>query len=139
MRGYSSGLTLEQRMARHALDDRRKLYRGRRGNLERRDQIGQCSPCSKPNFLHKGDHVHLGPGVTGTRRTDPAVDLHDLPRIDLICLSHYHASVAPLARSRGLTLANIRLKRAGTTSIRKSKPRCAATCPSSPRRTPRLI
>lgn len=44
-----------------------------------------------PNFLHAGDHVHLGPGVTGTRRTNPAVDLHDLPRIDLICLSHYHA------------------------------------------------
>ena len=29
--------------------------------------------------------------VTGTRQTNPAVDLHDLPRIDLICLSHYHA------------------------------------------------
>ncbi|KAL8710554.1 MAG: hypothetical protein Q9225_007270 [Loekoesia sp. 1 TL-2023] len=44
-----------------------------------------------PNFLHAGDHVHLGPGVTGTRKTNPAIDLHDLPRIDLICLSHYHA------------------------------------------------
>jgi L-ascorbate metabolism protein UlaG (beta-lactamase superfamily) len=44
-----------------------------------------------PNFLHKGDHVHLGPGVTGTRQTNPAVDLHDLPPIDLVLLSHYHA------------------------------------------------
>ncbi|KAK5060081.1 hypothetical protein LTR84_009965 [Exophiala bonariae] len=44
-----------------------------------------------PNFLHAGDHVHLGPGVTGTRRTNPAVDLHDLPPIDLVLLSHYHA------------------------------------------------
>lgn len=44
-----------------------------------------------PNFLHAGDHVHLGPGVTGTRLTNPAIDLHDLPRIDLVCLSHYHA------------------------------------------------
>ena len=43
------------------------------------------------NFLHAGDHVHLGPGVTATRKTNPAVDLHRLPRIDLICLSHYHA------------------------------------------------
>ncbi|KAJ6092335.1 hypothetical protein N7467_004304 [Penicillium canescens] len=43
-----------------------------------------------PNFLHAGDHVHLGPGVTSERLTDPAVDLHDLPRIDLILLSHYH-------------------------------------------------
>lgn len=44
-----------------------------------------------PNFLHKGDHVHLGPGVTGTRQTNPAIDLHELPRIDVILLSHYHA------------------------------------------------
>ena len=44
-----------------------------------------------PNFLHAGDHVHLGPGVTGTRQTNPAVDLHDLPHIDLVLLSHYHA------------------------------------------------
>ncbi|KAI9825739.1 MAG: hypothetical protein M1826_006923 [Phylliscum demangeonii] len=43
-----------------------------------------------PNFLHAGDHVHLGPGVTAVRQTNPAVDLHDLPRIDLVCLSHYH-------------------------------------------------
>lgn len=46
-----------------------------------------------PNFLHAGDHVHLGPGVTGTRLTNPAVDLEDLPHIDAILLSHYHASV----------------------------------------------
>ncbi|KAF2142252.1 uncharacterized protein K452DRAFT_271115 [Aplosporella prunicola CBS 121167] len=44
-----------------------------------------------PNFLHAGDHVHLGPGVTATRQTNPAVDLHALPRIDLVLLSHYHA------------------------------------------------
>jgi len=43
-----------------------------------------------PNFLHAGDHVHLGPGVTATRVANPAVDLADLPRIDLILLSHYH-------------------------------------------------
>jgi len=44
-----------------------------------------------PNFLHAGDHVHLGPGVTSTRRTNPAIDLHELPRIDMVLLSHYHA------------------------------------------------
>jgi hypothetical protein len=44
-----------------------------------------------PNFLHKGDHVHLGPGVTGVRVTDPAVGLDELPRIDVVLLSHYHA------------------------------------------------
>lgn len=44
-----------------------------------------------PNFLHEGDHVHLGPGVTGTRQTNPAIDFEQLPRIDAILLSHYHA------------------------------------------------
>ncbi|EIN07994.1 Metallo-hydrolase/oxidoreductase [Punctularia strigosozonata HHB-11173 SS5] len=43
-----------------------------------------------PNFLHAGDHVHLGPGVTATRLTNPSVDLHDLPPVDLVLLSHYH-------------------------------------------------
>ena len=44
-----------------------------------------------PNFLHKGDHVHLGPGVTATRQTDPAVDIEELPNVDVVLLSHYHA------------------------------------------------
>ncbi|KAK5626900.1 hypothetical protein RRF57_002615 [Xylaria bambusicola] len=43
-----------------------------------------------PNFLHAGDHVHLGPGVTAQRLKNPAVDLHELPPIDLVLLSHYH-------------------------------------------------
>jgi len=44
-----------------------------------------------PNFLHAGDHVHLGPGVTGARQTNPAMDLNEVPRIDAVLLSHYHA------------------------------------------------
>lgn len=43
-----------------------------------------------PNFLHAGDHVHLGPGVSAQRRTDPAVELAELPPVDLVLLSHYH-------------------------------------------------
>ncbi|OCF34411.1 hypothetical protein I316_03925 [Kwoniella heveanensis BCC8398] len=43
-----------------------------------------------PNFLHKGDHVHLGPGVNSTRVTDPAIELEELPDIDVVLLSHYH-------------------------------------------------
>ena len=27
-----------------------------------------------PNFLHRGDHVHLGHGMTAARRTDPALE-----------------------------------------------------------------
>ncbi|MGQ3411570.1 MBL fold metallo-hydrolase [Natrinema sp. LN54] len=43
-----------------------------------------------PNFLHSGDHVHLGYGITSRRRTDPAMEIEDLPPIDFVLLSHYH-------------------------------------------------
>jgi L-ascorbate metabolism protein UlaG (beta-lactamase superfamily) len=43
-----------------------------------------------PNFLHKGDHVHLGYGITSERLTNPAIDLDKLPTIDLVVLSHMH-------------------------------------------------
>ena len=43
-----------------------------------------------PNFLHKGDHVHLGYGLTSRRRTEPAIRLEQLPPIDFVLLSHYH-------------------------------------------------
>ena len=38
-----------------------------------------------------GDHVHLGPGVMGTRKTDPAFPIEELPPIDAVVLSHFHA------------------------------------------------
>ncbi|KAI8983328.1 Metallo-hydrolase/oxidoreductase [Trametes punicea] len=43
-----------------------------------------------PNFLHAGDHVHLGPGVTAQRLTNPSVPIDQLPPIHLVLLSHYH-------------------------------------------------
>ncbi|KAK5652860.1 hypothetical protein OQA88_9526 [Cercophora sp. LCS_1] len=43
-----------------------------------------------PNFLHAGDHVHLGPGVATERLKNPAVELDALPSLDVILLSHYH-------------------------------------------------
>jgi L-ascorbate metabolism protein UlaG (beta-lactamase superfamily) len=43
-----------------------------------------------PNFLHQGDHVHLGYGLRSTRRTDPAINIEELPPLDLIVLSHMH-------------------------------------------------
>jgi len=43
-----------------------------------------------PNFLHKGDHVHLGYGLTSERKTNPAIKFEQLPPIDLVVLSHYH-------------------------------------------------
>jgi L-ascorbate metabolism protein UlaG (beta-lactamase superfamily) len=43
-----------------------------------------------PNFIHAGDHVHLGYGLTSKRLTDPAIDIEQLPTLDLCVLSHYH-------------------------------------------------
>jgi L-ascorbate metabolism protein UlaG (beta-lactamase superfamily) len=43
-----------------------------------------------PNFLHRGDHVHLGHGMTAARRTNPALELEALPPIDFVLLSHMH-------------------------------------------------
>jgi L-ascorbate metabolism protein UlaG (beta-lactamase superfamily) len=43
-----------------------------------------------PNFLHQGEHVHLGYGIRSARRTNPAMELEELPPLDLIVLSHMH-------------------------------------------------
>jgi L-ascorbate metabolism protein UlaG (beta-lactamase superfamily) len=43
-----------------------------------------------PNFLHKGDHVHLGYGLSAERLTNPAIDIDQLPPIDFVVLSHMH-------------------------------------------------
>jgi L-ascorbate metabolism protein UlaG (beta-lactamase superfamily) len=43
-----------------------------------------------PNFLHAGDHVHLGYGLHSQRRTNPAIEIEDLPPLDLVLLSHLH-------------------------------------------------
>lgn len=43
-----------------------------------------------PNFLHAGDHVHLGYGLVSRRRTEPAIEIDDLPPLDFVLLSHLH-------------------------------------------------
>ena len=43
-----------------------------------------------PNFLHKGEQVRLGYGLRSTRRTEPALDIGELPPLDLVVLSHLH-------------------------------------------------
>jgi L-ascorbate metabolism protein UlaG (beta-lactamase superfamily) len=43
-----------------------------------------------PNFIHRHEQVDLGYGLSATRQTDPALDIHELPPVDLILLSHFH-------------------------------------------------
>lgn len=53
-------------------------------------RYGGFTILTDPNFLHAGDHVHLGYGLTSKRRTDPAVEIDALPPLDLCVLSHMH-------------------------------------------------
>jgi L-ascorbate metabolism protein UlaG (beta-lactamase superfamily) len=43
-----------------------------------------------PNFLHQGDHAHLGHGISSRRLTNPALEIENLPPLDLVVLSHMH-------------------------------------------------
>ena len=43
-----------------------------------------------PNFLHRGEQVHIGYGMHSTRLTNPAIDFDDLPPVDFVLLSHLH-------------------------------------------------
>src|SRR3954470_17849455 len=53
-------------------------------------RFGGYTILTDPNFLHQGDHVHLGYGMTSRRRTEPAIDIGQLPRVDFVLLSHLH-------------------------------------------------
>src|SRR5215212_1316633 len=53
-------------------------------------RLGGFTILTDHNFLHAGDHVHLGYGLTSERLTEPAFDIDALPPIDFCILSHYH-------------------------------------------------
>jgi L-ascorbate metabolism protein UlaG (beta-lactamase superfamily) len=43
-----------------------------------------------PNFIHRHEKVDLGGGLSATRQTDPAMEIHQLPALDFVLLSHFH-------------------------------------------------
>lgn len=43
-----------------------------------------------PTFIHKHEPVSIGYGLHTTRLTNPAMDICDLPPLDLIALSYFH-------------------------------------------------
>ena len=53
-------------------------------------RYGGLTILTDPNFLHKGDHVQLGYGLTSERLTEPAMPIEALPPVDLVILSHFH-------------------------------------------------
>jgi L-ascorbate metabolism protein UlaG (beta-lactamase superfamily) len=53
-------------------------------------RLEQFTILTDPNFLHAGEHVHLGYGLIAERKTDPAIDVEQLPPLDFCLLSHMH-------------------------------------------------
>lgn len=53
-------------------------------------RCGGFTLLTDPNFLHAGDHAHLGYGLTSRRLTDPALEVDELPPLDACLLSHFH-------------------------------------------------
>lgn len=43
-----------------------------------------------PTFIHMHEQVSIGYGLHATRLTNPAMDIHQLPPLDLVVLSHFH-------------------------------------------------
>ncbi len=52
--------------------------------------LGTFTVLTDPNFLHQGDHAALGYGLRSRRLTDPALEIGELPLLDLVVLSHHH-------------------------------------------------
>jgi len=53
-------------------------------------RLGAFTLLTDPNFLHAGDPVHLRYGVFSRRRTNPALEIDQLPLLDACLLSHLH-------------------------------------------------
>ena len=63
---------------------------------------GGFTVLTDPNFLHKGQWAYLGKGLISRRRTDPAMDVADLPPLDAVVLSHLHGDHFDRVARRGL-------------------------------------
>jgi L-ascorbate metabolism protein UlaG (beta-lactamase superfamily) len=43
-----------------------------------------------PTFIHMHEKVSLSFGMHTTRLTNPAIDINQLPTLDMVILSHFH-------------------------------------------------
>src|SRR3954470_23562006 len=43
-----------------------------------------------PTFIHMHEQVSIGYGMHSTRLTNPAMEIQDLPPVDILVLSHFH-------------------------------------------------
>jgi L-ascorbate metabolism protein UlaG (beta-lactamase superfamily) len=60
------------------------------GNATLLLRYGGFTILTDPTFVHRHEKVDLGYGLSSTRLTDPAMEIEDLPPVDLVLLSHFH-------------------------------------------------
>ncbi|MFF9127048.1 MBL fold metallo-hydrolase [Streptomyces sp. NPDC014889] len=60
------------------------------GNATLLLRYGDLTLLTDPNFLHRGEHAHLGYGLVSRRLSEPALDPGELPHLDAVVLSHLH-------------------------------------------------
>lgn len=53
-------------------------------------RLGTFTLLTDPNFLHRGERVHLGYGLLSKRLTEPALELFEPAELDAVLLSHMH-------------------------------------------------
>ena len=53
-------------------------------------RLGPFTLLTDPNFLHQGQWSYLGQGLVSRRRTEPAIQLAQLPPLTAVVLSHLH-------------------------------------------------
>ncbi|WP_449063093.1 MBL fold metallo-hydrolase [Planomonospora algeriensis] len=72
------------------------------GNATTLIRYGGFTLLTDPNFLHRGQRAYLGYGLTSRRRTDPAIEVGELPGLDAVVLSHLHGDHWDRVARRGL-------------------------------------
>ncbi len=72
------------------------------GNATTLIRYGELTLLTDPNFLHAGQYAYLGHGLVSRRRTEPALDVTELPPLDGVVLSHLHGDHWDRVAQRGL-------------------------------------
>ena len=60
------------------------------GNATVLIRYGGFTVLTDPTFIHMHEQVSIGYGMHSTRLTNPAMEIQDLPPLDLLLLSHFH-------------------------------------------------
>ncbi len=63
---------------------------------------GGFTVLTDPNFLHRGERAYLGKGLWSRRLSEPSLQPHELPPLDVVVLSHLHGDHFDRRARRGL-------------------------------------